>query len=76
MVKVTAKDESIRRGAEGSIQAFLNGKKNQNWAIAMIQYSGISKEMLKKLFSEFYQRNPMNEKLQALEKGCRERGFL
>jgi hypothetical protein len=76
MVKVTDTEESQRRLAEGSINAFLNGRTSQNWAIAMIRTSGINKEALKKLFSEFYTRKPKNVQLRELEKACKQMGLL
>ncbi len=54
MVKVTSKSVTSRRMTEGSINAFLNGKKNKNWVISMIRISGIKKEPLKKLFTATY----------------------
>jgi len=41
MVRIRSKEESGRRMAEGSLRAFLNGKKNPNWAKSMIQTSGV-----------------------------------
>jgi len=76
MVKVTSIDESARRLAEGSINAFLTGKKKQNWAISMIRTSGINKEALKKLFTEFYTRKPKIVQLRELEKACKQMDLL
>lgn len=76
MVRVTDTEESQRRLAEGSINAFLNGRTSQNWAIAMIRISRINKEALKKLFSEFYERKPGSMQLRELEKACRQIDFL
>ena len=76
MVKVTDKEESQRRLTEGSINAFLNGRTSQNWAIAMIRTSGINKEALQKLFSESYKRNPKSVQLRELEKACKQMGLL
>jgi hypothetical protein len=70
MVKVTSKSETSRRMAKGSINAFLNGKKNKNWAISMIQTSGISKLALKQLFTELHMKNLGNLQLLELEKEC------
>jgi hypothetical protein len=76
LVKMTNENEHVRRQAEGSINAFLNGKKNQKWAIAMIETSKINKEGLKKLFSDFNNRAPNNPQLLELEKACGEKGYL
>jgi len=55
---------------EGSINAFLRGKKNQNWVIGEIRTSGIKKEALKKLFTEFHKGNLGNVQLLELENEC------
>jgi hypothetical protein len=76
MVRVTPRDESIRREIEGSINAFLRGKGNQKWVIGKIRAIEISKEALRQLFSDFYLKNPKNLKLLELEKECQKLGFL
>ncbi len=40
MLEIRSLDESARRYAEGSIKAYLEGKKNENWIKGILLASG------------------------------------
>ena len=61
---------------EGSINAYLNGKKNLNWVVGIIRKSGISNEELRKLFSKFRKDHAENNRFKELERKCRHLNFL
>jgi hypothetical protein len=76
MVKVTSEKESTRRWVEGSILAFLRGRKNLNWVIGIIRNGGINRKELGDLFSTFRKDYCEKTRFQELEKKCRQSGLL
>ncbi len=62
MVKIPPMEEIVRRKAKGSLQAFLEGKKNLNWVKSEILTSGVLKYkgVLQEIFDDLqdYEKLP------------------
>jgi hypothetical protein len=76
LVKVRSEEETRKNWVQGSVNAYLNGKKSLNWIIGIIGSSKINKEELENLLIPLRKSYPDNFLLSQLEITCKENGFL
>jgi hypothetical protein len=66
------------RGADkwvrGSVQAYIEGKKDINWVVAVIEKSGLRGEVLRREIEAM--REMDEEKVRRIEEECRRRNFI
>lgn len=68
-------DEIARNYARGSLQAFLEGKKNLNWIIKVIESSGMHGLLLSEIFESLKGYGNFERYREALS-ACRDKGWL
>jgi hypothetical protein len=66
---------TTRNYARGALRAFLEGKKNLNWAVGMIRSSGVRGQRLAKIFKNLENYGNPVRYYEALS-ACREQHWL
>lgn len=68
-------DVTLIRYALGSLQAFLEGKKNLNWVLGVIRSSGVRGRRLYNIFDSL-KGYGNSERYHAAISACREQGWF
>ncbi len=76
LVKKESDKESVKGNIEFSINRLLNGQMVLSWLVEKIRTSGISKEDLRNVLDMIRENYADNVIFIALEKACRENGFV
>lgn len=66
---------TTRNYARGALRAFLEGKKNLNWAVGMVRSSGVRGPRLTEIFENLENYSNPTRYHEALA-ACREQGWL
>ena len=72
---VKSMEEITRRYARGTLQAFLDGKKNLNWIVGVIRSSGMRGQRLSEIF-ERQKGYGNSERYREALSACHEQGWL
>ena len=77
MVKIKPMEKIVMRQVRGSLEAFLDGKKELNWVKGTIEKSGILhyKGMLKDIFDGLRRYSGLT-RYQSILKECQKEGWL
>lgn len=77
MVKIKSIEITTMRYVRGSLEAFLNGKKELNWIKGTIKNSGVlhHKGMLKEIFDGLRRYSGL-PRYQSILKECQKEGWL
>ncbi|NWF94173.1 MAG: hypothetical protein HXY46_14835 [Syntrophaceae bacterium] len=77
MVKIKPMEKIVMRQVRGSLEAFLDGKKNLNWIKGTIEKSGVLyyQGMLKDVFDGLRRYNTLSRYKEILEE-CKKDGWL
>lgn len=77
MVKIKPMEKIVMRQARGSLEAFLDGKKELNWIKGSIRNSGVlrHKGMLKEIFDGLRRYSGLT-RYQSILKECQKEGWL
>lgn len=68
-------EETTRRYAKRSLQAFLEGKKNLNWIVGVIRSSGVRGPRLTQIFRELQDYGD-KKRFEAAYQASRDRGWM
>lgn len=74
-MKVTDLDTAAKRYLRGSIEAYLEGKKNLNWITGIVKTNYISREILTEILSRLTTYGDRSRYL-SLRKECEKMGLL
>lgn len=72
---IKSMDEISRRYAQGSLRAFLDGKKNLSWILSVIESSGVRGRGLSEIF-EGHKGYGNSERYRKILSACRDQGWL
>ena len=77
MVKIKPMEKIVMRQARGSLEAFLEGKKNLNWIKGSIAQSGVlnHKNMLQEIFDGLRRYSGL-ARYQSILKECQKEGWV
>jgi len=75
MVKIRSLEETTRRYAKRSLQAFLEGRKNLNWIVGVIRSSGVRGPRLSEVFRELQDYGD-RKRFGAAYQACQAQGWL
>jgi len=77
MVKIKPIEKIVMRQVRGSLEAFLDGKKNLNWIKGTIEKSGVLhyQDMLKEIFDGLRRYNTLRRYQEVLNE-CKKEGWI
>lgn len=77
MVKIKPIEKIVMRQVRGSLEAFLDGKKNLNWIKGTIEKSGVLhyQDMLKEIFDGLKRYNTLRRYQEVLNE-CKKEGWI
>ena len=75
-MKVKSQKQIAKNLAESSVLAYLSGKKGLNWVLGEIKTSGVDKQDLQRIFSNFRTEHGGTVRFQELESKCKELSLI
>jgi len=75
-VKVKSQKQIAQNLAESSVLAYLSEKKGLTWVLGVIKKSGVDKQDLQRIFSNFRTEHGGTVRFQELESKCKELSLI